>query len=151
MWQAPNQRLRAQANARKRERDRYKIPFHIKRVVAQIQLQVAGSEPQKIEARTLLNDFSPKGMGLFSAHRFNQGDEVIVTIDSPERIQVKGKITWCQEYYVAGKVLKTQSFSYRAGIQFAFASADEEAAVKKFCNELLNTHHCVSLRPERGD
>ena len=152
MWQAPNQRIRAQANARKRERDRFKIPFHIKRVVANVQLEIPGGEPQKFEARALLNDFSPKGMGLFSSHRFSQGDEIVVTIENPEKIEVRGKIAWCQEYFAAGKVLKSQAFSYRAGVRFTFATADDEAAVRKFCMDLLNKHHCVSLRPgERAD
>lgn len=145
MWQAPNQRMRAQANSSKRGRDRGRQAIHIKRVAITVTLNAPGAEPVKIDARALLNDLSPTGMGLFSAHKFNADDEVTITFESPSKIELKGRIAWCQEYYVVGKVLKTQSYSYRAGIQFKFATPEEEKAVQDFCNELLNTHSCVSL------
>ena len=145
MWQAPNQRMRAQQNSKNRGRDRGRMELHIKRVDITVTLQVPGGEPVKINARSLLNDFSPGGMGVFCGHKFNADDEVTITFESPKKIEIKGRIAWCQEYYVVGKVLKAQSFSYRAGIQFKFATPEEEKAVQDFCEELLNTHHCVSL------
>ena len=145
MWQSPNSRTRAQQNARKRERDRNRMPFHIKRVAIKITLQVPGADPVVIDARTLLNDLSSGGMGLFSAHKFNADDEVVVTFESPKKIEIKARIAWCQEYFVVGKVLKSQSFSYRAGLQFKYASPEEEKAVQEFCDELLNKHHCPNL------
>jgi Tfp pilus assembly protein PilZ len=146
MWQAPNQRLRAAANAKKRDRDRYKIPFHIKRVTAGVSLKMPEGEPLKVEGRVLLNDFTPTGMGLFTAHKFQADDEVVITLETPTKIEVKARVAWCQECFVVGKVLKAQSFTYRAGLQFKFANSEEEQAIKAFCDELLNTHHCVSLR-----
>lgn len=143
MWQAPNARTRAQS--KKRERDRNRMPFHIKRVAISVTLQVPGGETKVIDARTLLNDFSAGGMGLFTAHKFNADDEVTITFDSPRKIEIKGRIAWCQEYFVIGKVLKAKSYSYRAGIQFKFASPEEEKLVQEFCDELLNKHHCPSL------
>src|SRR5271167_4083444 len=103
MWQSPNQRVRAAANARKRERERLKMPFHIKRVVASVDVAVLGqAEPLKVDVRVILNDFTVKGMGLFSAHRFSSGDEVTIRLETPSKIQLKGRIAWCQEYEVRG-------------------------------------------------
>jgi Tfp pilus assembly protein PilZ len=145
MWQSPNQRVRAQANARKRERERLSMPFHIKRVVAAVALPAVGeAPPTSVDVRLILNDFTPKGMGLFSAHRFSTGDEVTITLESPKKIQIKGSIAWCQEYEVRGKVLTEHSFSYRVGLHFVFANAEEEQAVKAYCDELLKNHHCLT-------
>lgn len=145
MWQAPNQRLKAQANMKQRERDRNRSNFHIKRVAISLLLQVPGGEPLKIDARALLNDFSASGMGLFTAHNFNPDDEITITFDSPRKIEIKGRVAWCQQYHVVGKVIKAQSFSFRAGIQFRFTSEEEEKAVKDFCDELLSIHQCICL------
>ena len=145
MWQAPNQRMRAQGSSGKRGRDRGRMPIHIKRVAITVTLHSPGAEPVILEARALLNDLSLTGMGLFTAHKFSADDEITITFESPRKIEIKGRIAWCQEYYVVGKILKTQSFSYRAGIQFKFATPEEEKAVQEFCDELLNTHQCVSL------
>jgi PilZ domain len=145
MWQSPNQRVRAAANARKRERERLKMPFHIKRVVASVAVVVPGqAEPTRVDVRVILNDFTTKGMGLFSAHRFSSGDEVTIQLETPSKIELKGKIAWCQEYEVRGKVLTEHSFSYRVGLNFAFASPEEEKAVKAFCDDLLQNHHCLA-------
>jgi hypothetical protein len=145
MWQAPNQRMKAQSNSKKRDQDRNRMTFHIKRVAISILLQVPGGEPLKLDARALLNDFSPGGMGLFTAHQFNPDDEITITFETPKKIEIKGRIAWCQRYFVVGKVLKEQDFSFRAGVQFTFATAEEEAAVKAFCEELTTQHQCVQL------
>jgi hypothetical protein len=139
MWQSPNQRVRAQANARKRERERLKTPFHVKRVLATVQL---GEE--KIDVRLILNDLTPKGMGLFSSNRFSPGDEVTIHLESPKKIAIKGKIAWCQEYEVRGKVLTAQSFSYRVGLAFVFSSPEEEQAIKAYCAEVMESYHCLN-------
>ena len=139
MWQSPNQRVRAQVNARKRERERLKMPFHIKRVLATVELG-----DQKIDVRLILNDLTPRGMGLFSSHRFSAGDEVTIHLESPKKMQIKGKIAWCQEYEVRGKVLTEHSFSNRVGLSFVFSSPEEEQAMKAYCAEVLESHHCLT-------
>jgi Tfp pilus assembly protein PilZ len=139
MWQSPNQRVRAQFNARKRERERMKMPFHIKRVHATVEIG-----DQKIDVRLILNDLTPKGMGLFSSTRFSTGDEVTIYLENPKKIQLKGKIAWCQEYEVRGKVLTEKSFSHRVGLQFVFSSPEEEQAMKAYCSEVMESHHCLT-------
>jgi hypothetical protein len=145
MWQSPNQRVRAQANARRRERDRMRLPFHIKRVNASVALSGPdAASSTSVEVRVILNDFTPKGMGLFSPNKFAAGDEVTVTLDNPKKIQLKGRIIWCQEYEARGKVLTEQTFSYRVGVQFFFASEEEEKSLKAYCDDLLQNHHCLA-------
>ena len=67
MWQAPNQRIKAQANSKRRE------PGSRSHGVShQTRVHLAHSSSPwrravKIDARALLNDFSPTGMGLFTA------------------------------------------------------------------------------------
>ena len=48
------------------------------------------SAADDIEARAILNDFSPNGMGLFSPFRFNSGDDIVIAIENPEKIEIKG-------------------------------------------------------------
>jgi c-di-GMP-binding flagellar brake protein YcgR len=145
MWQAPNQRLKAQAN-QKRSTERGKLSFHIKRVSVTLLLQVPGGEPVRIDARVLLNDFSLTGMGIFTAHHFNPDDLVTVVFESPKKLEMKARIAWCQDYQISGtKVLRAQSLSYRAGVEFLFTAEEEEKAVKEFCDELVNQHQCICL------
>jgi hypothetical protein len=144
MWQAGNQRRGP--GDKNRKRDRAKMPFHIKRVKASLKLEVPGGEARIIEAQVLLNDFSPEGMGLFTANKFNPDEQITISLESPKKIEIKARIAWSQEITVVGKILKAQACSYRAGVEFQFATPEEKEAVRAFCDELLNTHHCVSLR-----
>jgi hypothetical protein len=137
MWQAPSQRGRALASVRKREKDRNRKPFHLKRVTAEIKvLSSPASQPTITQARVLLNDLNPKGMGLFSATPLMVGQEVAITLEQPQRIYMRGRIIWCQEYDVDSHIMSSHSFSYRMGIQFIFESAEDEKAVKDFCEQL---------------
>jgi hypothetical protein len=144
MWQAGgNQRRGADGN---RKRGRAKMPFHIKRVRASLKLEIPGGQARMIEAWVLLNDFSPDGMGLFTANKFNADDQITVTLESPKKIEIKARIAWSMEVVGASRILKAQACPYRAGVEFLFTTPEEREAVKAFCDELLNTHHCVSLR-----
>jgi hypothetical protein len=137
MWQAPNQRVRALQSAKKRQIDRLSRPLHLKRVRAEVRINATQSAPQKIaEARVLLNDVSPTGMGIFSTIPFLVGQEVAITLEDPKRVFLRGRVTWCQEYDVDSHILSANSFSYRMGIKFVFQSKVEEEAVRLFCEEL---------------
>ena len=144
MWQAPSQRMRAVSNQKKRERDRSRRPMHIKRVHAEIKLvnprAAQGEAAVLVDARLLLNDLSPKGMGVFSAQAMDAGQEIAITLQDPSRIYLRGKVIHCQEFDANSHVLSAKSFSYRIGIQFLFETADEQAAVKKFCEQISREH-----------
>jgi hypothetical protein len=136
MWQAPNQRLRAIASQKRRERERNRRPLHLKRVQAQIKILSQSVEPEITEARVILNDFSPKGLGLFSSKPVLVGQEVAITLDKPRRIYVRGRVVWCQEYDAGSHVLSATSFSYRMGVQFVFETQEELQSIQEFCDEL---------------
>ena len=95
-------------------------------------------------ARVVLNDLSPRGMGLFCSRSMLVGQEVAVTLDEPRRVYLRGRIIWCQEYDTESHVLSQQSYSFRVGIKFVFQSAQEEEAVKAFCEELVKALNTVA-------
>jgi Tfp pilus assembly protein PilZ len=141
MWQAPNQRLRAIAAQRERDRRRGRRPFHIKRVQAEVKAVGGLHVAQTVAAaRVLLNDLSPKGIGLFSSAPMMVGQEVALTLEEPKRFYVRGKIVWCQELDGGTHVLSEKKFTYRIGIEFVFQSATEEQSVRAYCEELSAQH-----------
>ncbi|HLE01550.1 MAG TPA: hypothetical protein VJB59_14900 [Bdellovibrionota bacterium] len=142
MWQSPNQRVRALANARKRERERLQQPFHIRRVNAELQIVgSASSEPVTTTARVVLNDLTAKSVGIFTALPLGSGQEVLITVTEPSSVQLRGKVVACQEYHNDSHILSANSFSYRVGIQFTFKSPEEEKAVKAFYDGLQGELH----------
>ncbi len=141
MWQAPSQRARALAITKKRERDRNRHVFHIKRVWAEIKINTPIQEQPPIsKVRVVLNDFSPTGVGFFAQHPLMVGQELAFTLEEPCRLYVKGKVIWCQEFDVDSHVLSSSSFSYRMGIRFVFESPEEAKAMKGFCDQLAKDH-----------
>lgn len=91
-------------------------------------------------ARVMLNDLSPKGVGLFSPIAIQPGQEVQLTIEEPKRFFVRGKIAWCQEYDANSHVLSRDPYSFRIGIEFEFTSAEEERQVREHCTMLIREH-----------
>jgi Tfp pilus assembly protein PilZ len=133
MWQAPSQRARTQA--KKREKTR-KI-FHLKRVQAEVKTVGGLGVPSTVTlARVILNDLTPKGIGLFTSSPMMVGQEIALTIEDPKRFYVRGRIVWCQEVANVNKVLSEHPFSYRIGIEFVVGSPEERQAIKTYCEEL---------------
>lgn len=150
MWQAPNQRLRAIANQRKRDRQRMSKKFlHVKRVLAELKIMGAlNSPPVVAQARVLLNDFTPKGLGFFSTHALTPGSEISFTIEAPKRFYIRAKVLWCQEHDGKAHVISETPFAYRAGIQFLFENEDEEKRVRKYCEDLMAEE--ITTLPKAG-
>jgi len=141
MWQSPNQRLRALANAKKRERERLAQPLHFRRVPAEIQiLSNSLPAPVTVQGRAVLNDMTTKMMGVFTPQAWVSGTEVMITIMDPNPIQVRGRIVACQEFYNASHILSPNSFNYRLTVKFSFKNADEEKMVKDFVDDLHSGH-----------
>jgi len=137
MWQSPNQRVRAIANARKRERDRLMQQFHFRRVEAEIKLLTVGAENSPpMPVRVILNDLSPKGMGLFSVQNVISGQEVLITLKEPKALTIKARVIACQEYENESHILSPKSYPYRLGVKFIFDSPEQEQQVKEFCEEI---------------
>jgi hypothetical protein len=150
MWQAPNQRIGAMANAKKRQQDRAKKPIHLRRVRAEIRLiphhetfaqaESTGTLGELREARVILNDLSPKGIGIYSAEPMVPGNKVRITLEEPRRIVIEGKIVWCQDHKVGSAVLSKNAPNYRVGVKFEFGTPEEEKAFKEFCLDLQKNY-----------
>lgn len=142
MWQAPNQRLRALAAQRRREREKQRVRLHLKRVVGELRIPAAalGEKPQVIAARVVLNDLSVNGVALFSPVMLAPGQPVQLTVDQPRKFFVAGQVAWSQEITHDTHIISPNPFRYRVGVEFRFSSATEEEEVKKFVEEILNQH-----------
>ena len=140
MWQNSNQRVRAVAAAKKRERDRSRLGVHFKRINASIEVPLKeGSEKTTLEARVVLNDFSPKGVSFFSPELLPQGMAIVLTTAQPISIRLHGKIVYCQEANVTNHVISAIHFGYRVGMEFIPESDEERDALTRYCLELKQT------------
>src|SRR5262245_22276876 len=107
MWQAPNQRVGAIQNSKKRQLERMKRPIHLKRVRAEVRLvpnqettaqaTTQDAQGEVVEVRVLLNDLSPNGIGIYASAGMAPGQDIQIILDEPKRIELKGKVIWCQE------------------------------------------------------
>jgi Tfp pilus assembly protein PilZ len=96
------------------------------------------------ESRIILNDLSPFGVGLFCEKAFNVGQEIALTLEHPRRIYVRGKVAWCEDQSPQSHVMSKKPFGYRIGIQFTFQSAEEQEALREFCDQIAREHlHAV--------
>jgi hypothetical protein len=136
MWQVPNQKLRAMISARKREKERQKQGFHIRRTSAQLKIVSPPVALPPMSVRVVLNDISPKQMSLFTSQPLAPGQIAAVTLEEPKRIYVRARILGCQELDYESKVISTQSYSYRVTLLFIFESEEEEKQFKSFYDEL---------------
>lgn len=144
MWQAPSQRIRALAIAKKRARERNKHAIHLKLVDADLKLLEENLEAEpnpETQVRVILNDLGSKGVGLFATRSLEVGQEVALTLTKPRSLRIHGRIAWCQEYKADSHVLSQTPYAYRIGIVFDFSQApEEEMKVKAFCDELAKEY-----------
>ncbi len=150
MWQAPNQRIGAIQNAKKRQEARLKKPIHLKRVRAEMRLvpnkethaqaTTVSEQGEAIEARVLINDLSTTGIGIYASKPMNPGAKVSITLSEPIQIQISGEVVWCQEQPACGAIITSEAFNFRIGVKFAFANPEEEKALQDYCNEIQKQH-----------
>jgi hypothetical protein len=136
MWQSPNPKTRASGGKAPGDR-RSKTRFHIRRVRAD--LRTVSSEPGQgleIETSLLLNDLSPQGVGLSSSQEFKIGQELTIQLTAPSTLTLTGKVAHCHKHENASHIISEKPIAFRLGIQFIFASAEEEESFKKFCEDL---------------
>jgi hypothetical protein len=142
MWQAPNPKMRL-PSAKKSRREHPRRAIHIKRVTAEIRTAGTpnpdGRPATEASARILLNDLSIKGVGIFCDKAFRPGQEIAIHLTEPSSIYLRGKIIHCQEHDSRTHVISSIHFGYRIGIQFIFADATEEAAVRTFCEGIFKS------------
>ncbi|OFZ21024.1 MAG: hypothetical protein A2X94_06745 [Bdellovibrionales bacterium GWB1_55_8] len=143
MWQSPNQRVRAIANSKKRERERLQQQFHLRRVSVSLKLEPAASAPPDapaeaitLLARAVLNDLSPQGIGLFVSQQLTSGEILSLTIHGHKPLEVRGRVVASQEFDNGSHILSQQHFTCRVGIQFIFDSPEKEREVKEYCQSI---------------
>lgn len=123
--------MRAMASAKKRQRERNQMAIHIKAVEGKIK-----DENSSSQIKIILNDFGPKGIGVFSEHSFLIGQEITLLLENPRVISLKGKIAWCKEHDANSNIISPKPFSYRIGIVFQFENEGQEKEVRNFCEVL---------------
>jgi hypothetical protein len=143
MWQSSNPRARAMA--KKRERQRNRKPLHIKRVTGD--LKFIGSDADISHVRVVLNDITPKGVGVFCESALMVGREVALTIEEPKPIYLRARIAWCQEVESTGHIISANPCNYRIGLMFLYETAAEQAAVKQWCEAITKEFLRPSIRP----
>jgi len=143
MWQAPNSRAHSIAAARKRARDRVKNSVHIKRVHADVKVaQVNGANIGDV--RIILNDFTPKGVGIFAGKALPVGQTVSITLQLSRQIYVRGTVIDCHEQSNHSHVISDQRYSYRIMIKFVFETEEEREQLTSFCDSIQREH----IRPQ---
>ncbi|MEK6577674.1 MAG: hypothetical protein AABZ55_00480 [Bdellovibrionota bacterium] len=134
MWQSSKNK--GKSSIKRRTAGRGRRTLHLKRVIGEVKLTGTTQPPQIHKVRIILNDFTPKGLGLFCSSPLMVGQDIAITLEHPKRMYVCGRITWCQEHDPDSHVMSNNPFPYRAGVLFVFNNAEEETAVKAFCKDL---------------
>ncbi len=159
MWQAPNQRAGAVQTARRKQQERNSRPFRLRRVRAEV--RIIPAEPTMVraesesrvgelrEARVILNDLSPRGIGIHASHSMQPGDRIRITLPEPRKVIVEGRVVWCTDQHAGSPIISHESFNYRVGVKFIFDCPEAEEAFRKFCEELQSTY-LYSADPAAG-
>jgi Tfp pilus assembly protein PilZ len=144
MWQNKTQKLRAQAEAKKKEREYARLHIHFKRIAATIQIlsldAMENDQLPKIEVRAILNDLNNEGVGVYAQESLNPGQELLLTFDKPHFLEVNAKVKWCQSHNANSHIISNQPFSYRIGLEFIVKKEEERKAIKEFVSEMIKTH-----------
>ena len=144
MWQNKTQKLRNQAETKKKERDFARLHIHLKRIAATIQIlsldAVENDNLPKLEVRAILNDLNNEGVGLYCHEALNAGQEILITFEKPHFLEIMARVKWCQSYNVNSHIITAQPFSYRIGVEFILKKNEEAKAVQKFCAEMIKNY-----------
>jgi len=138
-WQSPSQRKRAMLLARERQKSKGRKRLKLQRVRAELKI-VDKLETSVTEARVVLTDITPQGLGLFATMPLPVGQEVALTLEQPKRFYVRARVTACLEHDVESHVMTHDRYSFRISVEFVFATAAERAEVEKYCDTLKKDH-----------
>ena len=143
MWQSSGVKNKLLAVVRKRERDRLRPSFHIKRIYAEVESRGGeASAGGTLRVRFILNDLTPTGGGFFSQEPFVSGQEMRIVISEPYPFECQARVVWSQSQSSGLHVISKESYHYRVGVEFIFSSPEERDQVREFyqkiCKEELN-------------
>jgi hypothetical protein len=129
--------------SRRKKREKARKSLHFRRVTAQI--KITGGNSCVHDVRVILNDLSPKGLGLFSPVNLHVGQEVAITLEKPRRFYVKARVVYSHPLEGAGKVITDCAFGHRVGLEFVLDSPEEAQAVTEFCEEMNRLYVTLGL------
>lgn len=140
MWQSPNQRVRAIAAQRQKERLRLMQPFHIRRIIGDVEILATNvTEASQAQCRVVLNELTPKGMAIYLKEPLVTGQELIVTLMEPTPIQLRGKVVSCLTTYNESHIMRDE-FPSRITMFFSFKTEGEKKMVQDFYDSLNSTY-----------
>ena len=92
------------------------------------------------EARIMLNDLSPSGIGIYGPEPIQKGKLVTIFLQHPQAVQVEGRVIWCQRDDYGERIISQERYPYRIGVKFVFKTIEDEALFKTFCEDLQKNH-----------
>ncbi|GEM_PF-920454 len=133
MWQSSGVKNKLLAVVRKREKERLKPHFHVKRVEANVELMTHNHTSVSTQrVRLILNDLTNQGGGFFSQQAFSQGEELMITIHEPMSLKIHARVVWCQTSSTGRHVISKESFNHRVGVKFILTQSDESTKLDEF-------------------
>ena len=133
MWQSSGVKNKLLAVVRKREKERLKPHFHVKRVYADLETASQGVSPDhRQKVRLILNDMTSEGGGFFAQHGFAQGEQLTLRIHEPVEIMIHARVIWSQAYSTGRHVISSESYPYRVGVEFVFTDPVEKEKLDEF-------------------
>jgi hypothetical protein len=140
MQGAVQQRVKALLAAKQREKERLTRPIHLERVSLSLKKLEAN---QELESRALLNDLSPKGVGVFTREALPTHTLLEVDLQILDPVQgtthhfkMRGRVAWCQYQPSHSKVLSETPFAYRVGLEFTFSDDEVKNRYETWCEAI---------------
>ena len=91
---------------------------------------------EPIQIRTLLNDLTPKTLGIFSKKPLKTGTEVELALELNQTLYLRGIVKSSTVYSTNLRVISVDFFQYRSLIELIFESPSEKKLIEQFCRRL---------------
>jgi uncharacterized protein YqfB (UPF0267 family) len=149
MWQIPS------AAAQSKRRKRATAKYHFKRTLVQLKLDGELNTERKVivPGRLFFNEFNERRISLFSEIRFETGDSISITFQSPRRFFCKVKVLSCQEIPRETRVISPEKYDYRLVMEVLCEEDTELEEIRAFLlqihKEYLETPEMRRLKEER--
>jgi hypothetical protein len=94
------------------------------------------SAEDPIQIRVLLNDLTPKTIGIFSKKPLKTGTEVELALELTQTFYLRGLVKSSTVYNTNLRVISVDFFQYRSLIEIIFESTAEKQLIDQFCRRL---------------
>ena len=134
----PSQKVKRLVNS-KNKRTHERLSIHFQRISAELTISSNEAPAAKTPVRILLNDFSEKGVGLYSPFQIQTTDGVILELFYPYPMKLRAKVVWCQEFNVGSHILTQNAFPYRVGLEFISETEEDKKSIRDLCDAVFKT------------